>query len=95
MQSTFDEKNRILKYKEAFMGKVYCKYCGREYADARSLLANSCSRHPEGKGKHELFTGPESETYVCRNCGSNYHDLASLTRNSCVHHGEGSGLHKP
>lgn len=26
-----------------------CKYCGQKYNDARSLLANSCSHHPEGR----------------------------------------------
>ena len=51
MQSTFDEKNRILKYKEAFMDKVYCKYCGRDYPDECALPANNCQRHPDGRGK--------------------------------------------
>ena len=27
----------------------YCKCCGQKYNDARSLLANSCSHHPEGR----------------------------------------------
>lgn len=33
------------------MGKVYCKYCGREYPDERALLANNCQCHPDGRGK--------------------------------------------
>ena len=85
-----------LEYKgDQTMSKVYCKHCGRGYSDARSLLANSCSRHPAGKGKHELFTGPESDAFCCKNCGSKYHDLASLTRNSCVHNPDGRGPHQP
>ena len=30
------------------------KCCGQKYYDARSLLANSCSHRPDGRGKHAL-----------------------------------------
>ncbi len=30
----------------------YCKYCGQAYGDARTLLLNTCTRHPGGRGKH-------------------------------------------
>ena len=35
----------------------YCKYCGQKYTDARTLLSCSCSKHPDGRGKHALFEG--------------------------------------
>ena len=35
----------------------YCKYCGQEYRDARSLLMNSCMKAPVRGGKHALFEG--------------------------------------
>ena len=97
-ESIFDEVDWITYNRfhwRMIMSKVYCRNCGAGYSDARSLLANSCSRHPEGRGKHELFGGPESDVYFCKNCGSQYRDLASLTRNTCSHHPDGRGRHQP
>ncbi len=34
----------------------YCKYCGRSYPDARTLLNNSCPLHPAAPW-HSLFQG--------------------------------------
>ena len=67
----------------------YCKYCGSRYSDARSLLANSCTRHPDGRGKHALFEGDKNGPFYCIHCGSKYTDLGTLLRNSCSHNPNG------
>ena len=30
----------------------YCEYCGRKYNSISDLTSNSCSKHPNGRGKH-------------------------------------------
>ena len=66
-----------------------CKYCGQKYNDARSLLANSCLRHPDGRGKHALFEGDKEGPFFCVHCGQKYNDLRSLLLNSCMHNPDG------
>ena len=30
----------------------YCKYCGREYPDIRTMVINRCTKNPERGGCH-------------------------------------------
>lgn len=70
-----------------------CKYCGREYRDARSLLINSCSANPNGRN-HELFEGDKNGPFLCVHCGRAYRDLRSLVINSCSSNPNGRN-HEP
>ena len=77
------------------MANYYCEYCGSKYSSVSSLTANSCSRHPDGRGKHKLYEGSEKSQYVCKYCGQKYSSLTSLTANSCSRHPNGKGKHAP
>ena len=77
------------------MANYYCEYCGSKYPSVSSLTAGSCSRHPDGRGKHKLYEGSEKSQYVCKYCGSKYPSLTSLTAGSCSRHPNGKGKHAP
>ena len=74
----------------------YCKYCGTSARDARSLLMNSCPKHPNGpgRGKHALYEGGERNEYVCMYCGTKSRHLSTLLSNSCFRHPDGPGRGK-
>lgn len=71
-----------------------CKYCGREYSNARDLLNNSCTLHPDGHGKHALFEGDKDGPFICLHCGQKYTALRPLVTNRCMHNPNGRN-HEP
>ena len=75
----------------------YCKYCGFKAISIRTLTANTCLRHPEGKGNHVLYEGAEKSSYVCKFCGQKAADIRSLTANKCQRNPKGAlkGRHEP
>jgi len=78
------------------MGDVYiCKNCGREFRDIATMTANSCSRHPDGRGPHVPYEGGEKQKYTCKFCGREYRDIGTMTANSCSRHPDGKGPHSP
>ena len=81
------------------MANYYCEYCGQKFSSVSSLVAASCSRHPNGmgKGKHKLYEGSEKSQYSCKYCGTSTSSISSLTGNSCHRHpnGAGKGKHAP
>lgn len=81
------------------MPKFYCKNCGKEFNNVRSLTSSYCVAHPDGpnKGKHILYEGSEKSKYTCKFCGKQFNDLRSLTSGYCVHHPDGTnkGKHSP
>ncbi len=66
----------------------YCKYCGREYRDARTLLSLSCPSNPNGRN-HELFEGDKNGPFLCVHCGREYRTLRDLVTNSCPRNSNG------
>jgi DNA-directed RNA polymerase subunit RPC12/RpoP len=70
---------------------VFCKYCGQEARDARSLLTSPCPKHPSGfaKGKHALFEGESRSEYACVNCGQTARSLKALVTAACPKHPSG------
>lgn len=79
------------------MANFYCEYCGQKYNSVATLTALSCTRHPDGRGKHKLYEGSEKSQYTCKYCGYQYRDLITLTALSCPRHPDGSnkGKHAP
>ncbi len=77
------------------MANYYCKNCGVKSSNVQSLISGSCSRHPDGRGKHQLYEGSEKSQYVCKYCGLKYSNLQTLTSGSCRHHPDGRGKHSP
>lgn len=79
--------------------KFYCKYCGKEYSDVRTLTSIPCPRHPDGpsRGKHALYEGEPKDKYTCKYCGKQYSDLRTLTSIPCPRHPDGpsKGKHSP
>jgi len=79
--------------------KYFCKYCGRQFNDVRSLTSSLCPRHPSGpgKGRHAPYEGGEKETYICKYCGMKFSSLSTMTANLCIRHpkGSGKGRHEP
>ena len=76
--------------------KFFCKYCGMEYSDVRTLTSNICQNNPAGRGqRHELYEGGEKSQYTCKYCGLTYRSLRDLTANICQRHPEGKGRHEP
>ena len=75
----------------------FCKNCGMKFASVQSLTSSSCSRHPSGKGRHELYEGSTKPIYTCKYCGKMSRDLRSLTSSKCVKHPKGfaKGNHSP
>jgi len=51
--------------------RVYCKYCGMDFPDVRTLTVNTCQHHPAGRGQqhHELYEGSEKSQYACKYSG--------------------------
>ena len=72
----------------------YCKYCGQAYGDARTLLLNTCTRHPGGRGNHALFEGDTNGPFYCVHCGQKYTSLRTLLLNTCIHNPNGRN-HEP
>ena len=72
----------------------YCKYCGQAYGDARTLLLNTCTRHPGGRGNHALFEGDTNGPFYCVHCGQKYTSLRALLLNTCIHNPNGRN-HEP
>lgn len=77
------------------MAKVYCEYCGSSASDVRSLVAGTCNRHPDGRGRHKLYEGGEKAKYTCKHCGTSASDIRSLTGGTCHRHPAGKGKHAP
>ncbi|WP_205764406.1 hypothetical protein [Arenibacter sp. 6A1] len=79
------------------MANYYCEYCGTKSATITTLTANSCHRHPLGKGKHKLYEGSEKSSYSCKHCGTSSGTITGLTGNSCHRHpnGPSKGKHAP
>jgi len=77
--------------------KYFCKYCGMDFPDVRTLTVNQCQNHPAGKHgfRHELYEGGEKPQYTCKYCGISYRNLRDLTRNNCQRHPEGKRCHEP
>ena len=67
----------------------YCKYCGQAYGDARTLLHNTCTRHPGGRGNHALFEGDTNGPFYCVHCGQKYTSLRTLLLNTCIRNPNG------
>ena len=67
----------------------YCKYCGQAYGDARTLLHDTCTRHPGGRGNHALFDGDTNGPFYCVHCGQKYMSLRTLLLNTCIHNPNG------
>jgi len=74
--------------KESAMSE-FCKYCGLEFRDARMLLNNSCSMHPDGRGKHALFEGDKDGPFYCVHCGMKFSSLRMLLTNACSYNPNG------
>ena len=72
----------------------YCKYCGRSYPDAKTLLNNSCPLHPAGRGNHALFEGSKGGPFICIHCGEKRTELRPLVTNRCLHNPDGRN-HEP
>lgn len=68
--------------------KFYCKWCGQDFSDPKSLLASGCPRNPNGR-RHELYEGSEKAQYICKYCGMTYRTLRDLTCNHCQKHPAG------
>ena len=64
------------------MSKAFCKWCGVNYPTIANLVANTCSRNPEGK-YHALYEGSEKSKYSCKFCGVSYPTIGNLTASSC------------
>ena len=79
------------------MKKYYCKHCGTSFAAVHSLHLSSCTRHPDGRGRHELYEGTEKDVYTCKYCGMRSRSINALTCSTCVKHpdGAGKGRHSP
>ena len=81
------------------MAKVYCKYCGKEASDVRTLTACVCPRHPDGpnKGRHVLYEGSIKSRYTCKYCGHTASSIMTLTACMCPRHPKGTnkGKHEP
>ena len=76
--------------------KFFCKYCGMDFPDVRTLTVNPCKCHPAGgNSRHELYEGGEKSQYTCKYCGMSYRSLRDLTTNICQRHPSGKGRHAP
>lgn len=74
------------------MAKCFCKWCGTQYSDPRTLAINTCRQNPEG-GKHAIYEGAEKKEYFCKYCGRKFFDIRTLCINSCKE--SPSGKHSP
>ncbi len=77
------------------MANCYCKNCGMKYSSVQALTTGACNRHPDGRGKHQLYEGSEKQQYVCKYCGMKYSSLQALTAGNCNRHPDGRGKHSP
>lgn len=89
------EKQRLeAEAKEA--EKCYCKLCGCEYENPRTLLNNYCPSNKSGNRHHLLFEGSKRNKYVCLYCGREYDSIRSLVNNYCPQSPDGrNGKHVP
>ena len=89
------EKQRLeAEAKEA--EKCFCKLCGREYDNPRSLLHNYCPSNNYVDKRHVLFEGSRRDKYVCIYCGREYDSIRALVSNNCPRSPEGrNGRHVP
>ena len=70
-------------------------HCGTKATSVSTLTSLSCMRHPNGKGKHQLYEGSEKSRYTCKYCGTGASSISSLTALSCMRHPNGKGKHSP
>ena len=79
------------------MANYYCKHCGQRFSSVAALTAQPCVRHPNGRGKHELYEGSEKSQYTCKYCGQKFSTINGMTAQPCVRHpnGPGKGKHSP
>lgn len=77
------------------MSKFLCQFCGHESSSISTLTGMSCSRHPDGKGRHVLYEGSEKKKYTCKFCGHESSSISTLTSMSCSRHPDGKGKHVP
>jgi hypothetical protein len=59
--------------------KVYCKWCGTDFPDVRTLYINSCNLNPNGSRKHELYEGSEKAQYSCKFCGATFRTIRDMS----------------
>jgi hypothetical protein len=57
--------------------KVYCKWCGMNFPDIRTLAGNTCHHNPEGRG-HVLYEGGEKPQYACKFCGQSFRTIGDM-----------------
>ena len=74
--------------------KVYCKYCGKEAQNVKSLTQNTliCHQNPEGK-YHVPYEGEEKSSYECKYCGKTAPSIKSLTQNTLICRQNPQGKH--
>ena len=79
------------------MANFYCKHCGQRFSSVAALTSQPCVRHPNGRGKHELYEGSEKSQYTCKYCGQKFSTINLMTSQPCVRHpnGPGKGKHSP
>lgn len=56
----------------------FCKVCGREYRDLRTLLNSSCTCHTPGPGRCVPFEGDKNGPLYCVHCGRTFPSLRTM-----------------
>ena len=59
----------------------YCKYCGREEKDVRTLVNGNCVKSPSKK--HVTYEGSNTNPFICKYCGREEKDLKVLVNGYC------------
>ena len=79
------------------MANFYCKHCGQRFSSVAALTSQPCVRHPNGRGKHELYEGDEKDSYTCKYCGREFSSIRNMTGQTCPRHPDGinRGKHSP
>ena len=75
------------------MAKVYCKYCGENRLDIRSLTSGLCRKNPDGE-HHVPYDSDEKDRYFCKYCGTSRLDIPTLTSAHCRNNPH-SDYHEP
>lgn len=70
----------------------FCKLCGKEFPDIRSLTSCSCSNNKGGK--HVPYEGNPKTQYVCKYCGKRFPSIRAMTSIRCAGRND-LGQHEP